>query len=171
MAPWNSTSGVFAFIWQRKSVGIIMVKAEKMQICFKWRCFAAVSLDLNVPNKSSEWGESSHQLVRSGDSCLQGEFWSHSIVGLMMWLLVVCGKNASHSFGFHWISKVEQNCTFVIWHICWTSEFIFLQSCNSPCSRLEFLSYWDTGWRVLLNLWVVLSSAWNPFLDLALKKP
>ena len=136
-----------------------MVKTEKMQICFKWRCFAVVSLDLNVPNKSSECGESSHKLVRSGDSCLQVQFWSHSIVGLMMWLLVVCGKNASHSFGFHWISKVEQNCTFVIRHICWTCEFVF---CNpAPHPILGWNSY-HTGRRdegYYRILWVVLCSA------------
>ena len=147
MVPWNSTSGVFAFIWQSKSVGIIMVKTEKMQICFKWRCFAVVSLDLNVPNKSSECGESSHKLVRSGDSCLQVQFWSHSIVGLIMWLLVVCGKNASHSFGFHWISKVEQNCTFVMAYLL-NLWIYFLQSCTSPI--LGWNSYhtgrWDEGY-------------------------
>ena len=131
MAPWNSTSGVFAFIWQSKSVGIIKVKAEKMQICFKWRCFAVVLLDLNVPNKSSECGESSHKLVRSGDSCLQVQFWSHSIVGLMMPSCVW-----EKCFSLLWlslnISKVEQNCTFVIWHICWTSEFIFCNPATHP---------------------------------------
>ena len=169
MAPWNSTSGVFAFIWQSKPVGIIMLKTEKMQICFKWRCFAVVSLDLNVPNTSSECGESSHKLMRSGDSCLQVLFWSHSIVGLMMWLLVVCGKNASHSFGFHWISKVEQNCMFVIWRICWTSEFIF---CNpAPHAILGWNSYHigrrDEGYAILWYCCAQLQP-WNPFLDLAL---
>ena len=114
---------------------------------------------LNVVNHS-------HKLVRSGDSCLQVQFWSHSIVGLMMWLLVVCGKNASHSFGFHWISKVEQNCTFVIWRICWTSEFIF---CNpAPHPILGWNSYHigrrDVGYCTILWYCCAQLQPWNPFL-------
>ena len=48
----------------------------------------------------------------------------------------------------------------------------FLQSCTSPYSRLEFLSYWETGWRVLLNPLAVLCSAsiLEPFSWLGFKK-
>lgn len=36
---------------------------------------------------------------------------------------------------------------------------LFSAILHLPYSRLEFLSYWEMGWRVLLNLWVVLCSA------------
>ena len=32
MVAWNSTSGEFAYIWQSKWVGIIVINTEKMQI-------------------------------------------------------------------------------------------------------------------------------------------
>ena len=50
MAPWNSTSGGFAYIWQSKWIGIIAIKTERTQIHFLSGVLIAVALfDLKVP--------------------------------------------------------------------------------------------------------------------------
>ena len=50
MMPWNSASGRFAYIWQRKWVGITAIKTQKTQIHFFSDFLVAVaSLDLKVP--------------------------------------------------------------------------------------------------------------------------
>ena len=43
MVPWNSTSGGFAYIWQRKSVGIIAIKTEGTQVHFLIDVLVAVA--------------------------------------------------------------------------------------------------------------------------------
>lgn len=49
MVPRNSTAGGFAYIWQKKWVGIIVIKTERRQIHFLSDLFAAIaSLDLTV---------------------------------------------------------------------------------------------------------------------------
>ena len=51
MVSWNSPSGGFAYIWQRKWVGIIAIKSERTQIHFLIDVLVAVaSLDLYVSN-------------------------------------------------------------------------------------------------------------------------
>ena len=51
MVPWNSASGGFAYIWQRKWVGIIAIKTERTQIYFLNDILVAVaSFDFKVPN-------------------------------------------------------------------------------------------------------------------------
>ena len=50
MMPWNSASGRFAYMWQRKWVGITAIKTQKTQIHFFSDLLVAVaSLDLKVP--------------------------------------------------------------------------------------------------------------------------
>ena len=50
MVPRNSTAGGFAYIWQKKWVGIIVIKTERRQIHFLSDVLVAVaSLDLKVP--------------------------------------------------------------------------------------------------------------------------
>ena len=85
-------------------------------------------------------------------------------------------------------SSVWEKCFSLLWlslniksrtklHVCYMAYLLklriyFLQSCTSPYSRLEFLSYWETGWRVLLNPLVMLCSAsiLEPFSWLGFKK-
>ena len=50
MMLWNSASGRFAYMWQRKWVGITAIKTQKTQIhFFSDRLVAVASLDLKVP--------------------------------------------------------------------------------------------------------------------------
>ena len=51
MVPSNSNPGGFAYIWQRKWVGIIAIKTERTQIHFLSDVLIAVALlDIKVPN-------------------------------------------------------------------------------------------------------------------------
>ena len=50
MAPWNSTSGEFAYSWQSTWIGIIAIKTERTQVHFLSGVLVAVaSFDLKAP--------------------------------------------------------------------------------------------------------------------------
>ena len=58
MVPWNSTPGVFAYIWQSEWVEIVAIKTERTQIHF-WSdvLIAVASLDLEVPKDAGDDNE------------------------------------------------------------------------------------------------------------------
>ena len=103
-------------------------------------------------------------------------FASAVLIQLYCWLNDVAPSCVwEKCFPLLWLSLNIKSRTKL--HVCYMGYLLnlwiyFLQSCTSPYSRLEFLSYWETGWRVLLNCWVVLCSAsiLEPFSWLGFKK-
>ena len=62
MVPKNSTTGGFAYIWQKKLVGIIVIKTERTKIHFLSDVLVTVaSLDLKVHNNKAKLRRDDHE--------------------------------------------------------------------------------------------------------------
>ena len=91
MVPKNSTTGGFAYIWQKKWVGIIVIKTERTQIYFLSDVFVAVaSLDLKVPYNGAKLRRADHEGAefthRIGVHNKPDRFsWQHDKLSSIVW--------------------------------------------------------------------------------------